>query len=81
MRKLVEYAIYYADSDMDGDGDVDHVPWYVAKRMLKNPPDDVVAIYRVTRWWRPEDERLVREQEEVLFSRYPSYGNVGDVFD
>jgi len=62
LRKLIEYKITY------NDGNVDHVGWSEAKRMVSNPPADVDLIKKVTRWWQ-DDGQLAREDTNVLFER------------
>ena len=44
MRKTIEYEITMIDHD------VDHVNWREAKKILANPPDDVVLVEKVIRY-------------------------------
>ena len=63
MRKSVEYRVYFG-------ADVDHVTWREAKKLIANPPEDLILLERVTRFWDPDAyHNLVREQAQTLYER------------
>jgi hypothetical protein len=61
MRKTIEYFVHYKD------GDVDTVNWRTARRLAQNPSDDIDYIEKSIRYW-DEDENLVDEKSEILYS-------------
>lgn len=47
MRKIIEYEV---TTLVNGEHDVNHVNWREAKKLVDNPPEDVLLIERVTRY-------------------------------
>ena len=65
IEKVIEYEVTYEDHD------VDHIKWWEAKKMIANPPDNVILIERVTRYGYSDgnDENEDRKKYETLFER------------
>jgi hypothetical protein len=57
--KYIEYQINYKD------GDVNHVKWYEAKKLIANPTPDIKSIERVTNYGDDDDGIEDREFETL----------------
>jgi hypothetical protein len=62
IKKSVEYFVHYKD------GDVDSVDWRTAKKLVQKPSENIDYIERCVRYWDVEDESLVNEKCETLWS-------------
>ena len=63
MKRIIEYEVTYKDHN------VDHIDWREARKMVNNPPADVILIERVPRYGDGVEEFDEKRQYETLFEK------------